>query len=181
MSERAEFHVMGQPFDGKPLHYTASGLDYVYLVNGYTVEDHPDYGRILTIQNEGDLQRAIGLYVLTRKRPLTAQEFRFLRKQMGLKQRELAEALGVDEQTVANYEKKQKIPFRSERLMRLTFLLWLTPKDARADLLKRLNDGFKKEDLQQTEDTVPPPSDIQSTIAANWQMGMDRPTECHVH
>jgi hypothetical protein len=63
--------------------------------------------------------------------------------------------------------------------MRLTFLLWLTPKDARADLMKRLSDGFKKEDLQQTKDTVPPPSDIQSTIAENWKMGIERPIECH--
>ena len=112
MSERAEFHVMSQPFDGKPLHYTASGLDYVYLLNGFTVEDHPDYGRILTIQNEGDLQRSIGLYVITRQRPLTGPEFRFLRKQMGAKQKELAEELDVDEQTVANYEKTRKFQFR---------------------------------------------------------------------
>jgi DNA-binding transcriptional regulator YiaG len=104
MSERAEFHVMGQPLDGAPLHYTASGLDYVYLVNGYSVEKDPDYGRILTIEAADDLHRAIGLYVINQDRALTGSEFRFLRKQMGLKQKDLAERFGTDVQTVANYK-----------------------------------------------------------------------------
>jgi hypothetical protein len=89
MSERADFHVMGQPLDGTPLHYTASGLDYVYLLNGFTVENDPDYGRMVTIDDENDLHRSIGLYVITRPRTLTGAEFRFLRKQMGFKQKDL--------------------------------------------------------------------------------------------
>jgi len=136
MSERAEFHVMGQPFDGKPLHYTASGLNYVYLQNGYTIEDDPDYGRIVSIQDADELHRAIGLCVVTKRRPLTGAEFKFLRKEMNYKQKELAEELGVNEQTVANYEKGKPIPRTSDRLMRAIFLLWVTPEDAGADLLK---------------------------------------------
>lgn len=111
MSERAEFHVRGQPLDGTPLHYTASGLDYVYLLNGFTVEDDPDYGRITTIDNPDDLHAAIGLHIIQHPRPLTGPEFRFLRKQMGLKQRDLAPKFG-SVQTVANYEKEKRFRHR---------------------------------------------------------------------
>lgn len=138
MSERAEFHVMGQPYDGAPLHYTASGLDYVYLVNGFSIEDDPDYGRIVTIDAPDDLHKAIGLHVITKERRLTGAEFKFLRKQMKLTQKDLAEKFGTDVQTVANYEKGKKIPPISEQLMRITFALWIIPPDARVGILKRI-------------------------------------------
>jgi len=182
MSERAEFHVMGQPLDGVPLHYTASGLNYVYLLNGFTVENDPDYGRIITIEDERDLHLAIGLYVITRQRTLTGAEFRFLRKQMGLKQKDLAAVLGVNEQTVANYEKDRPIPSTSEHLMRLEFLLWMTPEDARADLVKRIAEAFKarpRKNAKPAAATVAaaeaaaatmPPADIQSSISKQWQV-----------
>src|SRR5262245_61892833 len=71
MNERAEFHVMGQPLDGgEPLHYTASGLDYVYLLNGFTIEDDPDYGRMVSIHEPDALHVAIGLYIISRRRPV---------------------------------------------------------------------------------------------------------------
>jgi hypothetical protein len=92
MSERAEFHVMGQPLDGV-LHYTVSGLDYVYLLNGFTVDDDPDYGRIITIEHERDLHRAIGLYVITRPRTITGAEFRFCESRWGLSKKSLPRIL----------------------------------------------------------------------------------------
>ena len=82
MSKRAEFYVMMQPFEEKPLHYTASGLDDVYLLNGFKVENDPDYGRLLTIEHEDDLHRAIGLRIIHKKEPIKGPEFRFLRKLM---------------------------------------------------------------------------------------------------
>lgn len=169
MSERAEFHVMGQPLDGQPLHYTASGLDYVYLLNGFNIEDDADYGPILTIQNEDNLHRAIGLYVITRQRALTSAEFRFLRKQMGLRQKELASKLGVNEQTVANYEKNKRIPASSENWMRMIFLLSITPGDVHAELLKRVSEEFKKRSEKTAASTLPSP-DIQNSIAKQWQI-----------
>lgn len=146
MSERAEFHVMGQPYDGKPLHYTASGLDYVYLINGFSIEEDPSYGRIVTIDAPDELHKAIGLHIITKDKGLTGPEFRFLRKQMKLTQKELAEDWfnGADVQTVANYEKGKKIPPASDRLMRVVFAVWLTPADARAALIKSITEEMKK-------------------------------------
>jgi DNA-binding transcriptional regulator YiaG len=144
MSERAEFHVMGQPLDGEPLHYTASGLDYVYLVNGFSIEQDPDYGRIVTIDAPDDLHKAIGLHIITQERPLTGAEFRFLRKQMKLTQEQLAERLGANVQTIANYEKGRKMPAVSEQLMRMIFLLWLVPPDAQAAVAKEITQKIQQ-------------------------------------
>jgi DNA-binding transcriptional regulator YiaG len=177
MSERADFHVTGQPLDGTPLHYTASGLDYVYLLNGFTVEHDADYGRIITIEDERDLHRAIGLYVITRPRTLTGTEFRFLRKQMGFKQKDLAGELGVNEQTVANYEKDRPIPTASDHLMRLEFLLWIAPNDANVDIVKRVAETIKARARKQPKPTAAataaaammmPPTDIQTSISKQW-------------
>jgi putative transcriptional regulator len=145
MSERLEFHVMGQPMDGEPLHYTASGLDYVYLINGFSVEDDPDYGRIVAIDSPDDLHKAIGLHIITQERPMTGAEFRFLRKQMKLTQKEVAERFrGADVQTIANYEKGRKIPPASEQLIRMIFALWLTPPDTQAAVLKQIADEVQR-------------------------------------
>lgn len=181
MSERAEFHVRGEPLDGTPLHYTASGLDYVYLRNGFTIEDDPDYGRIVTITNEQNLHTAIGMYVIMQPRALRSAEFRYLRKLMGFKQKELAEELGVNEQTVANYEKNKRIPGTSDRLMRTIFLLWITPEDARADLIKRINDAMKGQ--RSKKPGSPPSTDIQGSIATDWrgQPGVDPMPTCHAY
>lgn len=96
------------------------------------------------VDDERDLHRAIGLYIITRQRSMTGAEFRFLRKQMGFTQKELAAEIGVNEQTVANYEKNRPVPPRSECDIRLVFLLWVTPPEARAEIIKTLAEGIKK-------------------------------------
>jgi DNA-binding transcriptional regulator YiaG len=175
MSERAEFHVRGQPLDGTPLHYTASGLDYVYLSNGFTVEEDPEYGRLVSIQAPDDLHRAIGLYIIQQKRGLTGPEVRFLRKQMKLKQTDLAQRLGVEEQTVANYEKGKTIPGTAERLMRLEFLLWIIPPEARASALKDLAETAARQRMKRP---LAPKPIIHGAIVKQWQEGCAE--VCHV-
>jgi DNA-binding transcriptional regulator YiaG len=171
MSERAEFHVMGQPLDGKPLHYTASGLDYVYLGNGFHVEEDPDYGRIVTIDAVDDLHRAIGLYVIEQPRGLTGTEFRFLRKQMGLKQTDLAERFGTDVQTIANYEKGRKIPTMSDNYMRMFFALWIMPPDERAEVLKQYAEEIQRRRKEKKNQTLRNPRrQSHFSIVKRWQV-----------
>lgn len=145
MSERAEFHVRGQPLDGKPLHYAASGLDYIYLLNGFTVEDDPDHGRIVSVEAEDDLLHAIGFHIICQARPMTGKEIRFLRKQMSLTQEQFAAQLGVNVQSAANYEKGKTVPPTSDKLIRFVFALWTVPADARASVLKDLAAAIQRE------------------------------------
>lgn len=171
MSERAEFHVMGQPYGGKPLHYKASGLDYVYLLNGFNVEEDPDYGEILSIDAVDDLHRAIGLYVIEQPRGLTGPEFRFLRKQMGFKQTDLAERFGTDVQTIANYEKGRKIPPISDNYMRMCFALWIMPPDERAEVLKQYAEQIQRRKREKKNQTLRNPRrQSHFPIVKRWQV-----------
>ena len=101
------FH-MGNPLavEEKPLHYTACGLDNVYLLNGFKREtiDGEEY---LTIQDLDGLWKAIGLHLVTTRKALAPKEIRFLRQQMKMTQAELGARLRVSDQTVARWEKDQ--------------------------------------------------------------------------
>jgi len=84
-------------------HYTESGLDSVYLVNGYEIVETPE-GRSVVIQNIDGLHQA-GRIFATEKKRLNGKEVRFLRTEMLLSQSSLARLLQLDEQTVARWEK----------------------------------------------------------------------------
>lgn len=93
----------------QPLHYTACGLDDVYLLSGYEVEKTP-YGAGLTIKDLDGLHQAIGCYLANQKKALSGKELRFLRKQMDLTQSDLGKFLGLTtSQQVARWEKGESI------------------------------------------------------------------------
>lgn len=98
-------------------HYTLCGLDNVWLMNGYTVHE-TEYGEGVSIDDPDGLEREIARQLIEYKPRLSGKEFRFLRKHMGLSQKRLSDFLGNDEQSVANWEKKNKVPVWADRLMR---------------------------------------------------------------
>ncbi len=79
-------------------HYTECGLDNVWLENGYEVETHKNYGDLVCISNPRGLHDAIGRLLVRLPRTLFGSEFRFLRTELDMSQRILAETLGVGEQ-----------------------------------------------------------------------------------
>lgn len=124
----------------KPYHYRACGLNDVYLLNGFEVEETA-YGRGVMIQRVEDLHRAIGLRLISDGKPLSARELRFLRKQMGFTQAELAARLRVDVQTVARYEKEQcAVSGPVDGMVRVLYALYLIPEDKRGEVLAELKD-----------------------------------------
>ena len=76
-------------------HYTESGLDHIWLEDGFTLENHPNYGELVSIWNARGLHLAIGRWLIGQPRRLTGAEFRFLRTEMDLSQRLLGQLLGV--------------------------------------------------------------------------------------
>ena len=100
--------------------YRGAGLDNVYLVNGYK-EILCGGEKVVSIEDVAGLHKAIANKLIHKSSGLTGQEFRFLRIEMDLTQNRLARSLGVDEQTVANWEKNvtKQVPGAAERLMRL--------------------------------------------------------------
>ena len=124
-----------------PYHYTESGLDNVVLVNGYDIENHPDYGDLVSINNVRGLHDAIGQEIVNLTRPLNGAEFRFLRLELDLSQRALASVLGTNEQSIAKWEKAKAKPVANKSAERLLRVMYLEHSDAESKvgiMIKRL-------------------------------------------
>jgi DNA-binding transcriptional regulator YiaG len=91
-------------------HYTRCGLDNVWLVNGYHVEDLGEYGQSTVVENVEQLERVIACDLVNLDRPLTGQEFRFLRVMLDLSQTAVGRFMGKDYQSVGRWEAKERRP-----------------------------------------------------------------------
>jgi putative transcriptional regulator len=73
-------------------HHTGCGLDYVYLLNGYTVHETA-YGKGVSIKDARQLHEHIALDIISAPHPLRGQEVRFLPGMLKLSQEGLARVL----------------------------------------------------------------------------------------
>jgi DNA-binding transcriptional regulator YiaG len=120
-------------------HYTESGLDNVYLINGYVIEQHPEYGETVAIEDAGELHKVIGQQLANASRPLTGREIRFLRIELNLSQKKLGSYLGVEEQTVGRWERGEvPAPRSNELIIRALYLEWVQERGAIRTLVDRL-------------------------------------------
>ncbi|WP_017445234.1 helix-turn-helix domain-containing protein [Gayadomonas joobiniege] len=87
-------------------HYKDCGLSYIYLTNGFNVEEI-DGEEYVSIDNLYDLHTLIGQNIISQVRAITSEEFKFLRIELNMSQKSLGHLLGVDTQTVARWEKGQ--------------------------------------------------------------------------
>jgi putative transcriptional regulator len=114
--------MSGEKEKKQPLyHYTACGLDNVYLAGGVDFHDGPR-GKQVSIRDIDGLHAAIGRFLVTQKRHLSGKEFRFLRHEMLMSQATLANLLDVAEQTVHRWEAgKTEIPSGAEAVIRFLY------------------------------------------------------------
>jgi DNA-binding transcriptional regulator YiaG len=120
-------------------HYTESGLKNIWLKNGYVVKNTP-YGEAVSIQDVEGLHKLIGT-IIARRPKLTGPELRFLRKEMGMSQKGLADFVGTSEQTVSLWERRGTVPKSSDRLIKLAYLETIS-KDGNVkikEMIERLN------------------------------------------
>ena len=118
-------------------HYTESGLQNIWLENGYVVRQ-TKYGKGVSINDVDGLHRSIGRS-LAMKPHLTGCEFRFLRKEMGLSQSAMASLLGTSEQNISLWERRGRIPRTGDRLVRLIYLEHIGNNAKIRELIDRLN------------------------------------------
>lgn len=124
--------------DGEPLHYTASGLDDVYLVSGWKRVETP-YGEGISIKDVDGLHQAIGLNLVRQRKALSGAEVRFLRKEMELTQDELGERVCKSGQQIARWEKAQaEISGSAELLLRVLYLQHLGQHPLLTEIVKQL-------------------------------------------
>jgi DNA-binding transcriptional regulator YiaG len=87
------------------IQYRGCGLDNVFLRNGYRLGRTDAGTETLYIENVTELHRAVAEWVCDLQRALTPKEFKFLRKELDLSQRQLGEFLRVKEGTVSTWER----------------------------------------------------------------------------
>ena len=120
-------------------HYIESGLDNVWLENGYEVHETP-YGTGVSIEDTEGLHRAIGEWLVSLPKPFNGAELRFIRLEMELTQRDLADILGVDEQALRRWEKARDKRFNgaADRLLRAVFNEYLNEESSIRAMVERL-------------------------------------------
>jgi DNA-binding transcriptional regulator YiaG len=101
-------------------HYTESGLQHVWIANGYR-KIKTRHGTGVAIHDVEGLHRVIGK-AIARKPRMTGAELRFLRKELGLSQAALGALVGTTEQSVSLWERRGGIPRAADRLVRLIYL-----------------------------------------------------------
>jgi DNA-binding transcriptional regulator YiaG len=119
-------------------HYTESGLDNVWLDNGYTKYDTP-YGKGVAVNDADELLAAIALSLTAKEGSLTGKEFRFLRLSLGLSQPNAAKMLGVTEQAVSLWERTGKVPKQGDALLRLLVLEKQNGGGKASEMIERIN------------------------------------------
>lgn len=130
--------------------YLGSGLDNVWLMNGYRLVADT-YGDGVEITDLHGLHRAIGAALANKLAPLTGAELRFLRIEMDLSQKRLGALLGREAQTVALWEKGACAPDGVDYLVRHIYRQFIGERATYVEEVDRLRaldqrdyrDGFR--------------------------------------
>jgi DNA-binding transcriptional regulator YiaG len=120
-------------------HYLESGLDNIYLKDGYTIHKTA-YGVGVSIDDTAGLHKAIGRWIVSMPKPIIGAELRFLRLELDQTQRNLAAILGTTEQTLRLWEKHRNkpLPGTADRLMRALYLEYVGGDGSIRSMLDRL-------------------------------------------
>ena len=96
--------------------YTESGLDNIYLSNGY---EHVEtgYGKATVVHNTEGLHQAIA-FSLCEGANLKGVEFRYLRHFLDFSQKVIGNLMGATDQAVAKWEKGAKVPKYAEVIIK---------------------------------------------------------------
>lgn len=120
-------------------HYTTSGLTNVWLKNGFEWRE-TKHGRALSIHDVDGLHAAISADIIEHSPGLTGEEFRFLRKELSMSQKTIANILGKGEQSVALWEKAARVPRGADLILRALYTSTKKKELDFAELVERLNE-----------------------------------------
>lgn len=121
----------------KQFHYTACGLDNVWLENGYAVKQ-TKHGEAVAINDVDGLHKLIALQLVDKPGRLSGQEFRFLRVQLGLSQEAMGQLLDFSENAVSLWERKNAVPVTCDKWLRVCVLVKFAGKTKLSDAIERI-------------------------------------------
>ena len=128
-------------------HYTECGLDYIYLLNGYKIQQTP-YGEGVSFADK--LDETIADYIIREKPLLQGQDIRFLRSMMHLSQENFGKLLRVTRDAIAKIEAKPHatITGTMDALLKVQYIRYANDAGIRAmmDHIEELteDDHFEK-------------------------------------
>lgn len=129
-------------------HYTGSGLSNVWLVNGYRERQTP-YGLSVAITNLEGLHRAISLEIVSQPSgPLPGEQVRFLRHEMDLSQRALAELLDAKEITIRKWEAGHCPKGPAQKTLRLVYYTHICGNERLTHVMNLLRHRDQKSAIQ---------------------------------
>ena len=126
----------------KQLHYTACGLDNVWLESGYVVKQ-TRHGEAVAVSDVDGLHQLVALQLLDKPGRLSGKEFRFLRAQLGLSQEALGRLLGFTENAVSLWERKDTVPAACDHLLRMYALAKYAGHTKVSDAIERIKTVHK--------------------------------------
>jgi DNA-binding transcriptional regulator YiaG len=105
-------------------HYTDCGLDYVWLLNGFTFHRTP-HGDGVSIKDARALHARLALDMIAQPHPLQGQDVRFLRGLLRVSQEGLARVLRQQRGSVARWEAdpNKDIPGAADSALRMFYAL----------------------------------------------------------
>ena len=128
------------------LKYDDCGLRNIWLKNGYQYAVIKGHGKCLEIADINWLHSTIAHHLVNYRKRLSGAEIRFLRVEMGLSQKRLADCMGVDEQTISLWERSRRRPtVAAERMLRLLYLEHADGKTTVAKMIAQWNDTDRQE------------------------------------
>lgn len=123
--------------EAKSYHYVQCGLNNVWLLNGFTIEDSP-YGEGVSIVDIEGLHACIARALCDKPHPLSGREFKFLRRELDLSQKRIGEILGCKDRSIRDLEKKEEVAEPSNSLIRHIYLESINPDSVYLELFESL-------------------------------------------
>jgi len=125
--------------------YTESGLDDIYLSNGFTTIS-TQYGEATSVSEQATLHKAIGCHLVNHVSVLTPKHVRYLRKEMLLSQKQLAELIGVGDTSIRNWEStdRQDIPLSCQRVLKSLYMEFINEDSGIKKIMERTQEYSRK-------------------------------------
>jgi len=122
-------------------HYTESGLENIYLKNGFVISEEEGEA-FVSYTNFDGIQRAIAIAICTQTQWMSASQLKFLRKELNLSQTGLGQLIYCDRQSIARWEKGEiEVPHLADIMLRALYMESIDKEIHISQLIQSLADA----------------------------------------